>query len=109
MAKEALAFLQIPKKDAVILPGYGCRPPDGNKININIDCGMSMEARKGGAGGVAPLARSSSTFLGAWSKPHPGITDPLIAEALPLRDGVIFARPRGYPDVETDCFFFFFF
>jgi hypothetical protein len=104
MAKEALAFLQIPKKDAVTLPGYGCLPPVGNKININIDCGMSMEARKGGAGGVA---RSSSTFLGAWSKPHPGIADPLIAEALALRDGVIFAMLQGYPDMETDCLFCF--
>jgi ribonuclease HI len=102
MAKEALAVLEIPKKDAMILPGHGWRPPDGDTIKINTDGGLSIEARKGGVGGVV---RSSSTFLAAWSKPYPGITDPLIAEALALRDGVIFAKLRGYPDVvmETDC------
>jgi hypothetical protein len=33
------------------------------------------------------------------------IYDPLAAEALALRDGVIFAKLRGYPNVvmETDC------
>jgi hypothetical protein len=89
MAKEALAAIQIPKKDAVILPGYGWGPPYGDKIKINIDGGLSMEARNGGAGGVA---RSSSTYLGAWSKPHPSFTDTLIAEALALQDGVIFSK-----------------
>ena len=29
----------------------------------------------------------------------PGITDPLIAEALALRDGVLFAHLRGYSEV----------
>jgi hypothetical protein len=42
----------------------------------------------------------------AWSKPYEGITDLLIAEALALIDGVIFARLRlrGYANVvmETD-------
>jgi hypothetical protein len=39
-------------------------------------------------------------------KPYQGISNPLIAEALLLRDCVIFADLRGYPDVvmETDCF-----
>jgi hypothetical protein len=61
-----------------------------------------LVARKGGAGGVA---RSRSTFIGAWSKPYEGITNPLIAEALVVRDGVIFAQLRGYSKVvlETDC------
>jgi hypothetical protein len=51
------------------------------------------------------VARSHSSYLGAWSKPYEGITDPLVAEALALRDGVIFARLRGYPKmvIETDC------
>jgi hypothetical protein len=58
-------------------------------------------AWKGGTGGVA---RSHSAYLGAWSKPYEGITDLLIAEALALRDGVIFARLRGYAKLvmETD-------
>jgi hypothetical protein len=32
------------------------------------------------------------SFLGAWSKPFMGVTDPLIVEVLALRDGVIFAN-----------------
>jgi hypothetical protein len=56
----------------------------------------------GGAGGVA---RSSTRLLGAWSKPLLGITDPLIAGCLSLRDGVLFAQLRGLTHVimETDC------
>jgi hypothetical protein len=59
-----------------------------------------LVARKGGAEGVA---RSHSAFLAAWSKPY--VTDPLIVKALVVRDGVIFARLRGYSEVvmETDC------
>jgi hypothetical protein len=102
MAKEALAILELPKKDATILPGHGWRPPDVDSVKINTDGGLSLEARTGGAGGVA---RSHSTLLGAWSKPYPGVRDPLITEALALRDGVLFARLRGYLKVvmETDC------
>jgi hypothetical protein len=81
MAKEALAVLELPKKMTAILPGYGWRPPDGDIIKINTDGGLSFEARKGGAGGVA---RTTSAFLGAWSKPYEGVTDPLTVEALSL-------------------------
>ena len=44
-------------------------------------------------------------MLASWSKPHTGVTDPLIAEALSLREGVLFARLRGYAHVilESDC------
>jgi ribonuclease HI len=102
MAKEALAVLVLPKKHTTTLPGYGWRPPDDDIVKINTDGGLSLEARKGGAGGVA---RSKSTYLGAWSKPLLGITDPLIAEALALREGVLFAHLRGFQKVvmETDC------
>jgi hypothetical protein len=60
-----------------------------------------MEARKGGGGGVA---RSASSFVAAWCKPSHGITDPLITKVLALRDCVIYAQLRGFPDVvmETD-------
>ena len=60
-----------------------------------------MESRRGGAGGVA---RSSSELKAAWCKPYTGIMDPLLAEALALRDGAVFARLRGYDQVilETD-------
>jgi hypothetical protein len=64
-------------------------PPDEECVKINTNAGISFDAQKCGAGGIA---RSSSGFIGAWSKPYPGITYPLIAEALVFRDGVIFAK-----------------
>jgi ribonuclease HI len=102
MAKEALVVLSIPKEQAKILPGHGWRPPDDDIIKINIDGGLSLEARQGGAGGIA---RSHSAYLGAWSKPLLGISDPFIAEAMALREGVVFAQLRGFQKVvmETDC------
>ena len=51
------------------------------------------------------MARSHLEFLGAWSKPLPGVSDPFVAELLALREGVIFAHLRGYSHVimEVDC------
>jgi hypothetical protein len=102
MAKDALAVLAIPKKHTQTMPGHGWRPPDDDVVKINTDGGLSMFARQGGAGGVA---RSHSTYLGAWSKPLCGISDPFIAEAMALREGAIFANLRGFSRVvlETDC------
>jgi ribonuclease HI len=84
------------------LSGHGWRPPNDDLVKINTDGGLSTAIRKGGAGGIA---RSRTNYLGAWSKPYESITDPLIAETLALRNGVIFARLRGYPKVviKTDC------
>jgi hypothetical protein len=48
-----------------------------------------VQEMKGGGGGVA---RSHLSFIGAWCKQYSGVTDPLIAEVLGLRHGVIFAR-----------------
>lgn len=47
----------------------------------------------------------SSGFKGAWCKPVAGVTDPLIAEALALKEGVLLATLRGFTHVimETDC------
>ena len=44
-------------------------------------------------------------FLGAWCKPFDGVSDPLIMEALSLREGVRFATLRGFQHVimEVDC------
>jgi hypothetical protein len=102
MAKEALAVLGLPKKMTGVLPGHGWRPPEDDHIKINTDGGLDLEAQKGGARGVV---RTRSTCLGTWSKPYPGVTHPLTIEAMVLRDGVIFARLRGYQRVvmETDC------
>ena len=86
----------------MIMPGHGWLLRDEGFVTINTDAAIKREDGKGGAGGVA---RSSCSFLGAWSKPSPGVTDPFIAEALAVRDGVIFACLRGYTHVivETDC------
>jgi ribonuclease HI len=102
MVKEALTILNLPKGDTRLLPGHGWRPPEADTVKINTDGGIAIHTRTGGAGGVA---RARDVYLGAWSKPYPGITDPLVAEALALRDGVIFARLRGYKSVimEVDC------
>ena len=86
--QEALAILELPQDHARILPGHGWRPLDDGWIKINIDGSIAMESRRGGVGGVA---RSPYAFKTAWCKPYYGITDPLLAEALALRDGVIFA------------------
>jgi hypothetical protein len=102
MTREALAVLEIPKMHAKVLPGHGWRPPDDGWIKINTDAGISFDAMRGGAGGVV---RSPSGFIGAWSKPLPGVTDPLIAEAMALHEGVVFAQLRGFSRVvfEVDC------
>jgi hypothetical protein len=102
MTRDMLALLDVPMMHARILPGHGWKPPDDGWVKINTDAGISFDARKGGAGGVV---RDAAGFIGAWSKPYPGISDPLIAEAMALRDGVIFAKLRGFSRVvmEVDC------
>ncbi|KAE8783507.1 Alanyl-tRNA synthetase [Hordeum vulgare] len=96
--REGLAVLELPRDLARILPGHGWHPPDEGWIKINTDGSISMEARRGG------VARTRSSFLAAWCKPYPSIADPLITEALALRDGVLFVHLRGYDEVvfETD-------
>ncbi|KAK1661752.1 hypothetical protein QYE76_049911 [Lolium multiflorum] len=98
--REALTLLDIPKQ-LTMLPGHGWRPPDAGCVKINTDGAINFADGKGGAGGVA---RSSDRLIGAWSKPLLGITDPLIAESMALREGVLFARLRGISRVimETD-------
>jgi hypothetical protein len=100
--RNDLAMLDIPRRQVMVLPGFGWRPPDEGCIKINTDAGVASEARKSGAGGVV---RDLAGFVAAWSKPLPGVTDPLIAEAMALREGVIFAKLRGYTRVklEVDC------
>lgn len=101
LTREALALLDIPLQHVNVLPGHGWRPPESDQIKINTDAAIIHDEGKSGAGGVA---RSSTALLGVWCKPHPGVTDPLIAEALAARDGVIFANLRGFSHVvlETD-------
>ena len=100
--KEAISLLQLPRKETRVLPGYGWRPPEEGSVKITTDGALELVEGRGGAGGVA---RSSSALLGSWCKPYMGITDPLLAEAYALRDGVLFARLRGFTHVimEVDC------
>ena len=100
--KEDLSVLEIPNSAAAILPGYNWVPPESGVVKINTDAAMSSVLAQCGAGGVA---RSDTRLLGAWSKPHHGVTDPFIGETMALRDGVIFARLRGFSHVimKTDC------
>uniref|UniRef100_A0A453C674 RNase H type-1 domain-containing protein n=2 Tax=Aegilops tauschii subsp. strangulata TaxID=200361 RepID=A0A453C674_AEGTS len=81
----------------------GWRSPDAGVVKITTDGALNLVEGRGGAGGVA---RSSTAFLGAWSKPYLGVsTDPLIIEAFSLREGVRFATLRGFLHViiEVDC------
>ena len=91
--RESLALLEIPCRHTKVLPGYGWRPPDGGVIKINVDGAINSVAAVGGAGGVA---RSATALLGAWSRSYAGVTDPLIMEALSLRDAVRFASLWGF-------------
>ena len=100
--REDLSVLDVPRQQAMLLPGFGWRPPDSGVLKINTDGAIDFGIGNGGAGGVV---RSSSALVGAWSKPLLGVTDPLVAESLAVREGVIFAKLRGYQHVmvETDC------
>jgi hypothetical protein len=100
--KEELYMLEFQGNISKSPPGQLWRPPDPGWIKINTDGATHGQELKGGGGGVA---RSHLSFIGAWSKPYMGVTDPLIAEVLALCDGVIFVKLRGFSHVvmETDC------
>ena len=100
----ALATYKRGSKDvcivsSLILQNYTVPPRLIYQVPNNVNLSDSMT---GGAGGVA---RFHQAFLGAWSKPLPGVSDPFVAELLALRDWVIFAQLRGYSHVimEVDC------
>lgn len=40
--------------------------------------------------------------MGAWCKPIEGVTGPLVVKAISLREGVIFAKLRGFARVEME-------
>ena len=100
--REDLSLLELPRVSSINTVGQCWRPPDPGWIKINTDGALDPGTRNGGGGGVA---RSHNSFLGAWCKPFDGVTDPLIIEALALREGVIFAQLRGFSHVilEVDC------
>ena len=85
--QEMLALIDIPSVKASSEVGHCWRPPEAGWVKINVDGALDPIKLNGGGGGVA---RSHVAFLGAWSKPFVGISDPLVAELLALREGVIF-------------------
>ena len=50
MIRDALAVLELPPKQADILPGHGWRPPDGEVIKINTDAAISLLEHRVGIG-----------------------------------------------------------
>ena len=100
--REDLSLLEFPRGTSSATVEQCWRPPDPGWIKINTDGAVDSDTQTGGGGGVA---RSHTTFLGAWFKPFAGVTDPLIVEALALREGTIFAQLRGFSHVamEVDC------
>lgn len=69
--------------------GYGWQPSKQGWVKISHDATISSEFSNVSAGGVTP---SPSALLEVWCKPHEGVTDPMIVDTLPLRDGVIIAK-----------------
>jgi hypothetical protein len=69
MTRQLLVLLDIPLQHAKILLGHGWRLPNSGWVKINTDASISLEVLKGGAGGIA---RSSVSFIDAWSRPYPG-------------------------------------
>ncbi|KAE8785482.1 Alanyl-tRNA synthetase [Hordeum vulgare] len=96
LTRDALAMLDIPRNQALTLPGHGWRPLDQGTIKINTDGSVASQHNRGGGGGVA---RSKQAFIVAWCKPFGGVTDPLVVESLALREDVRFARLRGFSKV----------
>ena len=71
-------------------------------IKINSDGSIREEDGVASTGGVA---RDSEVFKAAWCKLYRGISEPLVIEALALRDAVLFAKENLYGRVtfESDC------
>lgn len=101
-ARDDLTLLELPKPHHVGQSGQCWRPPDPGLVNINTDGAIDTQAQVGGAGG---MVRSHLSFMGAWCKPLPGVTNPFITEVHALREGVIFAQLRGYSHVVMEVRF----
>ena len=67
--RNNLLLPEFPKPMRGVMGLQWC-PPDVGWIKINTDGATSIEASCAGGGGVA---RSHLSFMGAWSKPFPGI------------------------------------
>jgi hypothetical protein len=100
---ETLAFIDglKKKKSATTRPHFTWHGPPPGVIKVNSDGVIRSDAGIASTGGVA---RDTDGFKSAWCRFYQGITDPLIIEALALRDAVAAARSQGFVKiiVETD-------
>jgi hypothetical protein len=100
---ETLAFIDglKKKKSATTRPHFTWHGPPPGVIKVNSDGAIRSDAGIASTGGVA---RDTDGFKSAWCRLYQGITDPLIIEALALRDAVVAARSQGFDKIiaETD-------
>jgi ribonuclease HI len=90
------------QKSSMVKPFIKWQAPRQGIVKLNSDGAIREESGVAASGGVARDARG---FKGAWCRTYHAITDPLIIEALALRDSVLFAKQQGFMKVifETDC------
>lgn len=88
LTKKVLVILELPRTMALtmalVLPGHGWSPPELGFSKNNTDKAINFDENCSGAGGVA---RSCTSLLGAWCKPHMSISDPMIDKVLAMREG----------------------
>jgi hypothetical protein len=87
MSREALILLEIPRRQ-VVMSGHGWRLPDTDVCkSMRMERSTLLMAREVQA--VSLGLHASLLALGISPKPLHGITDPLIAESLAVRGGVL--------------------
>ena len=76
-------------------------PPDG-VVKLNSDGAICLES---GLASTGVVVREGLNFRGAGGKMYRGISDPLVIEALALRDAALYAVEKGFGIVmfEVDC------
>jgi ribonuclease HI len=93
--------LKKKKKTAITRPHCTWHGPPLGVIKLNSDGAIRSDEGIASTGGVA---RDSNGFKSAWCKLYRGISDPLIIEALALRDAIVEARSQHFDRIvaETD-------
>ncbi|KAK1660690.1 hypothetical protein QYE76_048849 [Lolium multiflorum] len=105
VVRETLQALELPvDRDSSKSARPSCKwqKPPMEVVKINSD-GAIREENSSAATGV--VARDAVSFCGALGKVYEGISDPLIAEALALRDAAVYAVQKDFTRVvfEVDC------
>lgn len=75
------------------------KPPKNGRMKINFDAGLHV---RNGIGGLGVMLRDpNSKFAAARSIPVEGIRDPLLAEAMAAREGLLFAAAMEVRELYT--------